>query len=93
MIETKQASEVRSSGFFPKLLRRMSSSDAPSMDPSLDMGFDPSDDESKKPSKPARRLEEEDTLFVQLEAGIFGNKKRLAIKESVVEDELLPKSG
>jgi hypothetical protein len=82
MIATKQASEVRSSGFFPQLLR-MSSSGTPSMDPSLDMGFDSSDEDIKKPKK----LEEEDSLFVQLEAGIFGNNKR---KES--NDEAQTKS-
>ena len=92
MIATKQVSDVRSSGFFPRLVLRMSSSETPSIDPSLDMGFDPSDDESKKPTKPARRLEDEDTLFVQLEAGIFGNKKQQATKESI-EDETQPKSG
>lgn len=49
------------------------------------MGFDSSDEDIKKP----RKLEEEDSLFVQLEAGIFGNNKR-ATKESI--DEAQPKS-
>jgi hypothetical protein len=53
------------------------------------MGFDPSDEDTKKPSRPSK-LEEEDSLFVQLEAGIFGNKKR-AVKESI--DETQPKES